>query len=321
MANEDKQPNPPEEDLELYQDEAEDTEESAGVGTNEQRVALPGGEAMTSEEVNRFLLGREASFVTIVGDKDSGKSTIVCAIYDRLLRGPYANLAFAQSRTLMALERRSHYSRIESGRAVPDTPRTSILEGLHYFHLGLVMGDNDRVDLLISDRAGEVYRDARGDSSLIETLPELPQADRLILLIDGRRAANPLERASALQAVRQSLRAFLDGGALGTNSVVQVVTTKMDLISGSADEVATTAALSEFEHRLNRDFSNRVAELSFRKIAARDPVGNLAPAFGLDAMLVEWVTKKPRASTFSVSPPTLCSEFDKLLARTPTGGA
>ncbi|PDT81354.1 hypothetical protein [Sinorhizobium sp. BJ1] len=318
MAEQKHQPDQSDEDLELYQDE-EGGDDTGGSQNEDTRVQLASGEALSPAEVDRFLRWKPATFVAIVGDKDSGKSTIMCAIYDRLLRGPFSGLGFARSRTLVALERRAHYSRVESGRATPDTPRTSILEDLHYFHLGLVGDDGPPTDVLISDRAGEVYRDARSDTRLVETLSELYQADRLVVLIDGRRANDPMERANALHVTRQSLRAFLDGGALGRDSVVQVVTTKMDLIMGSAEEEATTRAIAEFEERLLRDFGPRLAELTFWRIAARDPSGTFQPAHGIGELLTDWV----RPKTDQVAEPApkflLTSEFDRLLVRTHYG--
>lgn len=304
--------------LDVYDDE---TVVSGGPPPDgdEVRVSLPPGEALNSAEVEQFLRWRPATFITIVGDRDSGKSTLVYALYDRLLRGSFGRITFAGSRTLIALERRSHYSRVDSGRMVPDTPRTSHSEGLHYFHLALVPpGERPRrVDLLLSDRAGEVYRQARGNSAIIHSLSEVLQADRLVLLLDGRRVADAIERPNAIQSVRQTLRAFLDNGALGAASIVQVVTTKIDLIEAHDDAAVVRNELLKFQERLVKDFEPRLQELSFWKISARDPTGVFAPAHGLDALVADWVTPRSRRITMSPPPLVLKSEFDRLLARTP----
>lgn len=303
-------------DLGVYADDAQvDGATSVVEGTH---VSLPAGEALDLAQVAQFLRWRPATFVTIVGDRDSGKSTLICALYDRLLRGPYANMSFAGSRTLVELERRSHYSRADSGRVEPETPRTSLSEGLHYFHIALVpAGHSARVDLLISDRAGEIYSQARDDSAIITSLVEVPQGDRVVLLLDGRRVSNPVERSNAMQAVRQTLRAFLDNDALGAASIVQVVTTKTDLIAACGDTTHVEEALSLFERRLARDFGPRLRELTFCRVAARDPIGKFEPAHGLDTLLTDWVAS--RSQSVSPPPPLLIleSEFDKLLARTP----
>jgi hypothetical protein len=115
---------------------------------------LPPGEALTPEEVDQLLRWRGATFVTVVGDSHSGKTTLICALYDRFLRGPFAGLTFVASRTLVALERRSHYARVDSGRATPETMRTTISDGLRYFHLAVRPATQVGRDLLCC-RAGE----------------------------------------------------------------------------------------------------------------------------------------------------------------------
>jgi hypothetical protein len=305
-------------DLDVY-----DSEDDAGTASStaaEERLPLPSGEALDTEDVSLFLRSRPATFIAVVGDKDSGKSTLLCALYDRFLRGPFSGFSFVGSRSLIAFERRSHYSRLESGRSVPDTPRTSISEGLKYFHLALCTegAPSTRRDVLFSDRAGETYSRARGNSTIIESLVEIPQADSVVVLMDGRRVADPLERSSALQSVRQTLRAFLDNGALTTKSVVDIVTTKCDLIAADKESAAIDQALRLFEDRLRVDFTPRLRALSFWQIAARDPAGKLSPGHGLDKLITHWL--RTEKLTSPAPPPLekrrLRSEFDRLLLRT-----
>jgi hypothetical protein len=170
--------------------------------------------------------------------------------------------------------------------------------------------------LLLSDRSGEVYRSARNNSTVVTTLPEIPQADRVVLLLDGGRVADPVERHGAIQSVRQILRVFLDNDALGSTSIVQVVTTKIDLISASQSGQDIADAIATFRNGLTSDFAPRLKSLSFHDIAARDPTNTLAPAHGLDALIVDWATPRPRYIPPAPPPLALRSEFDRLLART-----
>ncbi len=208
-------------------------------------------------------------------------------------------------------------TRVDSGMVTPDTVRTTISDGLRYYHLA-VAGQQGRVDLLLSDRAGEVYRQARNDSSVVRTLEEIPRADRLILLLDGERVVDPFERNGASQSVRQTLRVLLDNDALNKNTVVQVVTTKVDLIARDEDAAAIQAVLAGFGKRLASDFGTQLRSLTFHDIAARDPNGEFHPAHGLDALIEDWTTRLGRrvkpAPPVSVS---LESEFNRLLTRTP----
>lgn len=286
---------------------------------DENRIPLPSGETLSPAEVDAFLRWRPANFVTIVGDRNSGKTTLICAIYDRFLKGPFAGYLFAGSRTLIGLEKRSHLARAESGRSQPDTPHTSLSEGLTFFHFAVVPADriDTRSDLMLSDRAGELYRQARNNSALIAGLVEVAKAHRLVLLLDGGRVANLVERAGAMQSVRQALRAFLDGGGLDPSSIVQVVTTKIDLLADHPEKLAIEAELKAFRERLQANFASRVTELSFWEIAARDPLGRFSPAHGVGALFADWVTTRQAVVSRSTLAGPLQSEFDRLLLRTP----
>lgn len=289
--------------------------------SKEEWVDLPSGEALDLAGADEFLRCRPITLVTIVGERESGKTTLICAIYDRFLHGPFAQCQFAESRTLSGFERRSHDSRADSGRTVPDTPRTSHLDGLQFFHLGFLRLDRagERVDLMLSDRAGETYRQARSRSDIVPDLVEVSKAGTAVLLLDGGRVATRAQRAGAFQAVRQTLRAFLDGGALGLWSRVQIVTTKIDIWFDQMDpdRQEMEAALSEFRERLRIDFAYRLKDLSFWGIAARDPSGRLQAAHGVDALFTSWlVGTSGRTEAIDRSMPILRSEFDRLLLRT-----
>lgn len=285
------------------------------------RAALSSGEALTPEEVDQFLLWRPARFVTIVGEFDSGKTTLICALYDRFLRGGFAGYLFGGSRTLVGLEKKSHHARIESGRVVPDTLRTSLSDGLKYFHFSLVPKEDmhSRVELMISDRAGEHYQKARNNSDVVSELIEVKKAQHVVLLMDGGRIADPVHRAGAMQSVRQTLRAFLDGGALSRTSRVQVVTTKVDLLEDhpAKDEIDTR--LEEFRNRLKTDFGERLGILSFWEVAARDPQRGLPPAHGVEQLLASWCASTSVAVARAPLRIVLNTEFDRLLSRTPMG--
>ena len=284
-------------------------------------VDLPSGEALNAIGVEEFLRWRPIRLITVVGERDSGKTTLICSIYDQFLRGPFAEHYFAGSRTLIGLERRSHLSRLESGLDSPDTPRTSLSDGVRFFHFAAVRMDerNARTDLMLSDRAGEKYRQARDKSEVVSELFEVAKADRLVLLLDGARLANPAERSNALTSVRHTLRAFLDGGAISCNTYVQVVTTKIDRIEiqSESEKQVIHKFLSDFKQRLCDAFRDRVGGLTFFEIAARDPDGNLPPAYNVDQLVANWLEEIPYLlPTSQIRDLPLTSEFDLLLART-----
>lgn len=309
------------EDFETFDAEEEDDSSEGPQLVENTRLILPSGEPLSPIEVDRFLLRKPAKFVTVVGEFDSGKTTLICALYERFLKGNFAGYIFSGSNTLVGFEKRSHHSRVDSGRAAPDTLRTSLHDGLRYFHLSLSHGDTfkPRVELMLSDRAGEEYEKARGNSELVDTLIEVKKASVVVLLLDGARLADPIQRAGALQAVRQTIRAFLDGGALMKHSKVQVVTTKFDLLQSVQIRGSLDQQVEIFQAGLLKDFAGRLGELSFWDIAARDPHGDFSAAHGMAGLLMSWCAP----SSINIKPEPLRvaleSEFDRLLARIPAG--
>lgn len=285
--------------------------------TSSPSVRLPAGEVLTSQEVELFQLWKEPIFVAIVGDNDSGKTTLIGALYDQYLRGPFAGCSFAGSRSLMSIEKRWYLSRIDSELSASQTEHTSRQAGLHYYHLALSRrrGESHR-HLLISDRAGEVYKEARDRPDIARTLPELQSANRVVMLVDGARVADASERADALQGARQSLRVFLDQGGLGRASSVRVVVTKADLIAAIADRKLIEHHLETFQASLGRDFSSRLGSLAFAQIAARPHNGGLPAAHGLADLVADWVSAMTPAPDVRLPGLSFEREFDRLLERT-----
>lgn len=307
--------------LDDFEDEDNAESSDAQQSVEPTRIPLHSGEALTPAEIDQFLLWKPARFVTIVGEFDSGKTTLICCLYDRFLRGSFAGHLFAGSRTLVGLEKKSHHSRIDSGRVAPDTLRTSLSDGLKYFHFSLVSSEDmqARIELMLSDRAGEQYQKARNNSDIVSQLIEVKKAQHVVLLMDGSRIADPVHRSGAMQSVRQTLRAFLDGGALLDASRVQVVTTKVDLLAAVPGKQVLDTQLEQFRTGLRNDFGGRLGELSFWEIAARDPHGGFSPAHGVEQLLASWCASITTAVTRVPLRIPLSTEFDRLLSRTPMG--
>lgn len=294
-------------------------DEEENPSTDHPGVRLPDGEALTPDALERFKLGAPVSVISIIGDSHSGKTTLLCSLYDRFLRGPFSDHLFSGSRSLVALEKRLHFSRIDSGRSTPETQRTSISDGLRYFHFSVSHTEmpSMKLHIMLSDRAGESYKQARDNTTLVKQLIEIPSADRVVILLDGSKVADPIERAGAIQAVRQTLRVLLDNGALNSSSIVQVVTTKFDLLVNHAEGQELNDILENFNIGLTSSFSEQLSELSFWKISARDPSGQFEQAYGVDRLFSDWCKPKKSESKLHLPPIVATSEFERLSLRTP----
>ncbi|ASL44120.1 hypothetical protein bAD24_I11560 [Burkholderia sp. AD24] len=281
-------------------------------------VRLPHGEALHPDDVAAMLRARPARFISIIGPRRSGKTTLICSLYDQFLKGTCADFSFVGSQTLLAFERRCHYSRAVSGAEVPDTARTSISDGLRFLHLGLKKQTTGRrLDFVFSDRAGETYSNVLNSVTAAKDLPEIEFADAIVLLLDGRRVCNATERTPALMETRQLLRGLIDGKALGKTSVVQVVVTMYDLIVQSAEQTFLLGELEKFKGILFKSFAESVGALSWHVVAARPEMSGAASDFGVEELLSLWGEDFKAADPRKPLMLTASSEFDMFMARIP----
>lgn len=285
-------------------------------------IGLPSGEALNEHQANDFVWRRPIRLIAIVGEQDSGKSTLINCIYFKFMQGTFADYSFAGSDTLVGFERRMHLWRIKSGIKRPDTKRTSLADGIQFLHfsLGNVKGDDRRIDVFLTDRSGEKYRRVMDGIDNIGEIFEIAKADKLVFLLDGAKVSTPAKRANATASVRQMLKLFIDEGVIDKRTCVQVVTTKIDCIEKleGDDKVHVYEFLSNFERQLQDRFEQQVAELRFFKVSARDPDNHFEPAYHVDDLFASWLDS--RSAVFPVpgiEDLPLRRQFDLLLARTP----
>lgn len=301
-------------EIDVDVDVFEQSEAEQAANPSQRWEHLPSSVMLSLEDADKLLRWRKASVIAVVGERNGGKTTLVTEIYERFLRGPFAGVLFSHSLSLLGFEKKSFQSRAESGAERPDTPRTSAQEGLSFFHLGVSdAADLQRTDLLISERAGEVYREVRDKPELATNLIEIRKAAAVVLIIDGERVADPRKRAGVFASVRNIARALAEFGSIGAQAQIQLVTTKCDLLEGDA-AAAARDALSEFETHLTAMLRGKFALATFRT-AARDPGGNVEPASGLVPLLRSWLTPPSPQIVDEPEMPVLASEFDRLLLR------
>lgn len=292
----------------------EQSEAQQATSSDSRWELLPASSMLSVEDADKLLRWRKARVVTVVGERNGGKTTLVAQLYEQFLRGPFAQTLFTQSWSLQGFERKSFQSRAEFGAAHPDTPRTSAQDGLGFFHIAVSDESSlERTDLLISERAGEAYREVRDRPERAMALVELRKAGVIALILDGDRVAQPRMRAGVFASVRNIARALLDSDSLDPQTTIQLVTTKLDLLTGEG-ATAALEALTEFEANLASLLNNRFKLTTFR-IAARDPSGNVAAGSGMDELLQSWITAPPSKYLEEPALPKLVSEFDLFLMR------
>ena len=295
-----------------------DVFEGAGLvkskGGDSRWVELPTAAMLTLQEADELLRWRDASVVAIVGERKGGKTTLVAELYERFLRGAFAETSFSHSLSLHGFELKTFQSRAESGGDTPDTQRTSTRDGLKFFHLAVSDNNSCRNDLLISERAGEKYRDVRDRPLEASDLVEVRKARTVVFILDGERVADPLRRSEAMASVRLLARALTSVNAIAPHCELQVVTTKWDLLNVDTMTDAREL-LSSFEQKFVDTYKSRFANVSTFHVAARDPKGRVEVGLGLAPLLQSWLAPLPNLTPHIPALPELADEFDRLLVR------
>lgn len=309
------------EDLEPDDDDTDVFETSPSVaevpGAGQRWVELPSASLLSVADADRLLRWRECSLIAVVGERNGGKTTLMTELYERFLRGPFEGKVFADSFSLHGFERKSFQSRAESGAELPDTPRTSKQDGLLFFHLAVSDEISlSRTDLLIAERAGEIYRDVRDRPSEAHQVVEVKKAATVAFIIDGERVADGRRRAEAFASVRSMARALSDSGVVSRSAELQTVVTKYDLLQSDSSEAALSA-LNDFEMSFSATYKDNFAKVSHFRTAARDPSGKIPVGTGLGPLLQSWLQPKDVLDIPSPTLPKLIDEFDRLLLRRP----
>ncbi|MDK2126226.1 TRAFAC clade GTPase domain-containing protein [Parachitinimonas caeni] len=274
-------------------------------------VTLSASGMLTVEDADGLLRWRPVSIIAIVGERNGGKTTLITEIYQQFLRAPFAGHLFCHSLSLQGFERKCYQSRTISGNLYPDTPRTSVQEGLSFFHLAVSSQSVlQRTDLLIAERAGESYKKVRDNSSLATDMLELCKASTIVFIVDGEKVADFRQRGEVFASTRHLIRALVETETISPVTQIQLVTTKWDLLEGDG-AMGARSALANFEKGLATAYPT----IKVFHTAARDPSGHISPSTSLEPLFQSWLVKPLPAQAKPITIPPLRDEFDLLLLR------
>lgn len=307
--------NDPVESCPNYASEDEPLEEQEEV--EEPRPTVPvkiwASEKMPLTDYSALARRRHLRTVALVGEELVGKTTLLCSIYEMYCKGPFADMTFAGSETLLGFAKLQAFAMLNSGRSSPDVPRTSRNDPLAFFHLALARSRSDVVDLVIADRSGETYGYARALTDLIRTFDEFRLADRVCFLLDGGRLTSKEERTAYTRKFRQMINALHDNGALSHAKGVEMLTTKLDITRSS--EAEDIGYLSDFQARVVSDFSNKGLIISSHEICALPKADRTVGIVGLDDLIRRWTEPAPLPN---VAPRPIADaprQIDRLLSK------
>jgi hypothetical protein len=260
-------------------------------------VALPAGDALAPADSYRFARAGRAPLVLLAGAVRSGKTTLIASLHDRFLAGPFAGYWFAGSETLRAFEERCFDARVASRNAAPGTVRTSRLAGLRLYHLRLRSGNQRGPvrNLLVLDRSGEFFGDVLDSRQEMEALEIGRRADQFVLLVSGPMLFSGEVQAKIRSNTSMLIRRCVEEGVLGSDSRVDVLVTKWDVVSTLFPGTAE-AVLARFSEYVTGLHGTKLRRLRISPIAARPHPGSPMPApWGIEDLLRSWVEEVPVA--------------------------
>ncbi|HEX2703166.1 MAG TPA: hypothetical protein VHM72_07020, partial [Solirubrobacteraceae bacterium] len=157
-------------------EEPQPTAVEASVDVDDAVKPLLGTELLDSAGASELLSGNPGRVVVWMGERGSGKTTLTARLYERQ-RLPGEDARFAGSWTLLAFEALAHRRLLApSGSQAPPERPTREADGRHIYHLALNQGI-ERVNLLIADLPGELFRAVADNQLALSSLPIVRRAD------------------------------------------------------------------------------------------------------------------------------------------------
>jgi len=244
------------------------------------------GDELSFDDLKLVTHRYPASKVYILGEHDSGKTTILSTLFEMFQFAPFNNFHFAGSLTQVGFEKRCFHSRLSSKNQEADTARTTI-EQFRFLHLALKFKPEAKAanHYLISDISGEKITRAKNDSKEMQDLSVINDSVHVCYIIDGEKLKDIKLRQAILTQAKTFIRKAIDEEVFNSKTRLSVIVSKWDLLDGKKD--------FDFENLIEipfkRDFAHAVSEFNVLKIAVRPKKFNkFKLGHGLIDILKHW---------------------------------
>ncbi|GAB3956363.1 hypothetical protein GCM10028805_45990 [Spirosoma harenae] len=269
-------------------------------------ITLISGEDLSIAETTLITYKFKAAVIVIIGEYDSGKTTLASTIHELFQLGPFNNLWFAGSVTPLAFEKRCHYSRLASGSKKSKTEKTKAGD-FKFLHIALKQEDDltgAAHNLLISDISGEIYKLARNSSDYMRSLTLLKTVNRILITLDGEKLASKKLRNVELTNAKTFIRKAIEEGIFNSHTYLDIVITKWDILGQVTD-----FSVENMQKILSEILLHKVAELNFIYIAARPNslTEGINLGYGINNLLDKWISSKENRIfqiSSTLNPPT-----------------
>ncbi len=181
------------------------------------------GDALNDDNINEIITNNIPKLIVLAGFAGYGKSTLIGSLYHYLLLGgDIGGYAFMDSSTFTGFERRVSLRRLTEERLESNTKRT--LRGDNYY-LSLKLANKQKQhDIIISDKAGESYKEYKDDKDKAHADPALKRADNIIILIDLE------ELSKRTSATNSAILDLIENIPFNDSTSIIVAFTKIDLV-------------------------------------------------------------------------------------------
>ena len=206
-------------------------------------------DSMTDENINDVLGDYNTHLVTLVGFSEVGKSTFVASLYHKLMcTGEIDGYNFIDSDTYVGFERRA-YIRNESLKTSYRNSRTTTLEGQF---LTLTLSKDNKINkLIISDRAGETYKNSyTSNLSDVKHDKGLINSHHIIFFIDSSSVNNEDDYSDFCDDFQLLLSRMASAGVFDVPKVYDIIYNKIDL--NQTDEI------KELYKKQSQDLENKM---------------------------------------------------------------
>lgn len=190
-------------------------------------------EAYTEESIAEVDFEEQPELITLLGLGDYGKSTFVGSLYHLLRKNEnFAGYTLIDSDTISGFERRL-YLRALNSEGKSDVKRTIRKKG-SLLNFILLDSKNNKRHIMLSDSAGETYRECLSKESIVKEQVAVKAANRLLIFVNSDEfnvATKPWK-----DDLSTLLKRFSSMDMLPKDAVVYLVLNKYDKTAGIAKE-------------------------------------------------------------------------------------
>ena len=215
-------------------------------------------DSMTDENINDVLGDYNTHLVTLVGFSEVGKSTFVASLYHKLMcTGEIDGYNFIDSDTYVGFERRA-YIRNESLKTSYRNSRTTTLEGQF---LTLTLSKDNKINkLIISDRAGETYKNSyTSNLSDVKQDKGLINSHHIIFFIDSSSVNNEDDYNDFCDDFQLLLSRMASAGVFKVPKEYDIIYNKIDLNQTDEIKVLYKKQSQDLENKMKVDYGINIS--------------------------------------------------------------